>query len=183
VQNLEQSVQRLSQYTEDLLVIGSIEAGDTSDLKSVTLHEVLDPLVQQTQSLAKAKKLKFTTTIEPPETLELRANPRRLQSALWNLLDNAIKFTAKGSVELAVTKQDKQVAITVSDTGIGIAPEEIPQLFTRFHRGTSILEYNYEGEGIGLALAKLVITEHGGTISVISKLDSGTTFTVTLPLL
>jgi two-component system phosphate regulon sensor histidine kinase PhoR len=106
-----------------------------------------------------------------------------LRSAIYNLLDNALKFTAEqGQIELSLAHVADAIQIVTKDNGVGIAPEEINKLFTKFHRGTSTLNYNYEGTGIGLYLTKLIITEHGGTIAVQSELGKGSTFTITLPL-
>lgn len=82
---------------------------------------------------------------------------------------------------MPAAKKDELV-ITVTDTGIGIKPDELPKLFTKFHRGTDTLEYPYEGEGIGFYLTKLIVEEHNGTIGVTSKLGKGTVATVTIPL-
>ena len=106
-----------------------------------------------------------------------------LRSALWNLIDNAIKFTHQGGTSsLDVAEADGKVLISVKDTGIGISPEEIPKLFTKFHRGTSVETYDFEGTGIGLYASKIIIEEQGGTITVKSEKDKGSTFTVILPI-
>jgi len=80
------------------------------------------------------------------------------------------------------TKDDVVLRFMISDTGIGISTEEMPKLFTKFHRGTSTLEYNYEGTGIGLYVSRLIVREFGGDISARSELGKGSTFTVSLPM-
>jgi signal transduction histidine kinase len=104
-----------------------------------------------------------------------------MKIVLVNLLENAFKFTKEGSVTFKATADDKFVTLQVIDTGIGIAAEEIPKLFTKFHRGTSLMRYDYEGTGIGLYLTKLIIDNHQGTIDVESHEGKGTTFTIKLP--
>lgn len=106
-----------------------------------------------------------------------------MRSALGNLVDNAIKFTKdNGSVKVNARVNDGQFILTVTDTGAGIKSEEIPKLFTKFHRSTSESSYDYEGAGLGLYLSKLIIEQHGGKIDVKSELDKGSTFTVYLPI-
>jgi len=98
-----------------------------------------------------------------------------------NLLDNALKFTPEqGTVELNADIMDK-IHIIVKDTGIGIKPNEMTKLFTKFHRSTDTLVYNYEGTGIGLYVTKLIIDGQGGAIKADSRLGEGTAFTIELP--
>jgi signal transduction histidine kinase len=107
-----------------------------------------------------------------------------MRSALGNILDNAIKFNKEdGAVTVRASAADGALTFVVADTGIGIRPEEMPKLFTKFHRGTSTLNYDYEGAGIGLYLTKLIIDKHGGRIDVESQTGKGATFTVHLPVM
>ena len=119
----------------------------------------------------------------PKKPLMIKASQGHLSSAIWNLLNNAYKFTpAGGRISLRVTDQDNWLRIEVADTGIGISDEEKPRVFTKFHRSTGALEYDYEGTGIGLYITKLVIEQHGGTIDFTSQLGKGTSFVIKLPL-
>lgn len=106
-----------------------------------------------------------------------------MRSALGNLIDNAIKFTkAGGTITIESRVESGNVVFKVSDTGVGISKSEMPKLFTKFHRGTSTLSYDYEGIGIGLYLSKLIIEEHGGKVEAESELGKGSTFTAYLPV-
>jgi signal transduction histidine kinase len=106
----------------------------------------------------------------------------RLAQLLDNLVTNAIKFTpAGGAVEVGLTARDGGVAIEVSDTGIGLADEEVAQLFTRFYRASSAVTAQIPGTGLGLYIAKAIVEAHGGKISVRSARGVGTTFVVELP--
>lgn len=120
---------------------------------------------------------------------EMVSDERRLSQILINLLNNAIKFTEKGSVTLTVqlfTSEENQpnqlVKITVTDTGIGIKPEEIKRLFQPFHQIDSGLTRMHEGTGLGLAICKKLLDLMGGKITVVSEWSKGTEFMVTLPL-
>lgn len=178
------NVQRLGAFTEDMLSISRVESGQDLMTKEPTeLVSFLNEIAGEFKVLATQKQISFTAKLTPG-TYEVYMNKAHLRSALWNLLDNALKFTkAGGTITLATTLTAGSVGIIVSDTGVGIAPAEVPKLFTKFHRGTSTLEYEYEGTGIGLYATKLVIERHDGTITARSEFGKGSTFTVKLPVL
>lgn len=179
--DIEDSAHQLSGFAEQMLTIASIEAGGSQGkLAPIKLSDVLIPLQHEFTAVAANKKLTFT--LEGNSDVPILGNKQQLTGALQNLLDNAFKFTHQGGVRLSVREQNKHLEITVSDTGIGIAADELPKLFTKFHRGTDTLKYNYEGTGIGLYATKLIIEQHGGGVSVASTPGKGTTFTVSLPI-
>jgi signal transduction histidine kinase len=133
--------------------------------------------------LAQQKKLGWQFTNSVPDSVKLDLSQANMRSALGNVIDNAIKFTKEGrSVHVSSKIEDGKLVFSVADTGIGIQPDEIPKLFTKFHRGTSTLTYDYEGAGVGLYLTKLIVGEHGGQITVNSEAGQGSTFIVYLPL-
>lgn len=181
---IEVNIQRLGAFTEDMLAISRVESGQDIMTKEPTkLVEFLAELTQEFKVLTTQKKITFTTNLTPGD-YEVQMNKAHLRSAMWNLLDNALKFTkAGGQISLATRLSAQSAIITVTDTGVGIAPAEMPKLFTKFHRGTSTLEYEYEGTGIGLYATRLVISRHNGTITAKSELGKGSVFTVELPLL
>lgn len=109
-----------------------------------------------------------------------------LDRQLWekvvlNLLSNAFKFTFKGGITVSVTSDDRCARLSIADTGIGIPSEELPHLFERFHRIENAHGRTNEGSGIGLAMVHELVKLHGGTISVISEVGQGTTFTISIP--
>jgi len=119
-----------------------------------------------------------------PQTPTVSGDPDRLQQLVWNLLSNAIKFTPKGgTVQLSLERVNSHVQITISDTGIGIAPEFLPFVFDRFRQADSTFAREHGGLGLGLAIAKHLAELHGGTIEAASDgIGRGATFTVRLPL-
>jgi signal transduction histidine kinase len=173
---------RLGGFAEDVLTISTIEAGQNIlRLEPVELKPVLDTAAKEFAELARQKRLDFTSQINVKSTVKL--SKAHFRSALWNLLDNAYKFTADGgSVKLLAEDKGQHVEITVEDNGIGIKQSEVSQLFTKFHRGTDTMQYDYEGTGIGLYIAKLIIEQHGGHISVESHEGQGSRFVITLPV-
>lgn len=181
IEPIKLSAMRLDGFAEDVLTISTFEAGrnilqpETTDMKPV-----LEKIADDFKALAKQKKLDFTANISTSASVNL--SKPHFRSALWNILDNAYKFTAeKGSVTLSALDKDGQIHISVQDTGTGIPEAEIPKLFTKFHRANDVMVYNYEGTGIGLYIAKIIIEQHGGNITVESTEGQGSTFTISLP--
>lgn len=175
---------RLGNLAEDILTISELEAGQKLSGKAevIDLQKLTNPVADTAKQLAEEHHLNFSyKTSDVPVTVN--AAPNHLRVAIWNLLDNAIKFTKPtGNVVLEMGANGAAAYIKVSDTGIGISPTELPKLFTKFHRGTSLLEYNYEGTGIGLYIARLLVREFGGDITASSQQGKGSSFTITLPL-
>ena len=179
--DLQGSTKKLGELIEDLLTISSLEAGDSLVLETVQASDLLNPLLDYAKKLASSTKNEFTTDINVAGTA-LGANTNRLRTAIRNILENAFKFTKSGKVKITANADATNLIISIQDSGIGIPAEEIPKLFTKFHRSTDTMQYDYDGEGIGLYLSKLIIDEHRGKISVDSEMGVGTTFTITLPL-
>jgi two-component system, OmpR family, heavy metal sensor histidine kinase CusS len=132
------------------------------------------------RQLADDVQVSLTEQIEPE--LIIQGDPDHLISIFLNLIDNAIKYTAmNGKVAVRATQNSSTVSITVSDTGCGIAPEHLSHLFERFYRVEAARNRQSGGTGLGLAIAHEVVRLHGGTLTVQSQLNQGTTFTIQLP--
>jgi two-component system OmpR family sensor kinase len=176
------NVKRLGHFAEDALTISTVEEGQSHiALKPTEIAPVIQSIANEFSELSIQKNITFTSSIETAATVKI--NAPYFHSALWNLLDNAYKFTGKGgTIELKATTSGDKLDIAITDSGIGISTAEIPQLFTKFHRGTGTLVYDYEGTGIGLYLTKLIADQHGGTISVNSIEGKGSIFTLQLPI-
>ncbi len=132
--------------------------------------------------LAQKKNIVLTSDI-PDDLPEVPIDRERMTFAIQNLLDNAIKYTKDaGTVAFSARIENDALVIRVTDSGIGISSEDQGRLFERFFRARKATEMVTDGSGLGLAIAKGIITVHGGTISIESKEDRGSTFTITLPL-
>ncbi len=181
VEPIAVNVLRLQGFAEDVLTISTIETGK-EDLRHETLAmgPILERIATDFGTLCTQKKLQFTASVATDAWVNL--DKSHFHSAIWNLLDNAYKFTGEGgSIGMTVTTTENKLQISVTDTGIGISELEMPKLFTKFHRGTDTLTYDYEGTGIGLYISKLIIEQHGGGITVQSSEGKGSTFTIWLP--
>jgi signal transduction histidine kinase len=134
---------------------------------------------------AQVQKHRHTLTVSPtPHDLRVQADRGRVRQVLLNLLSNAIKFTPDGGrimVAAGPVNGGSQVRIAVTDTGIGIAPEDQPKLFQEFSQLDASASRKYEGTGLGLALSRRLIELHGGAIGVESEMGKGSTFWFTLP--
>ena len=120
----------------------------------------------------------------PPDPVIVPVDASRIRQLILNLLTNAVKYTpAGGRVRMQLVHADGRVTLTVADTGIGIAPGDLPHIFDRFWRADSARTRTGErsGAGLGLAICKWIAEAHGGQIEVVSRPGRGTTFTVTLP--
>ena len=106
----------------------------------------------------------------------------RLHQILLNLAGNAVKFTEHGSISLQATVNDAHLEVAVADTGIGIAQEALQHIFEEFRQADSGMTRRHTGAGLGLAIARKLAEQHGGTISVMSELGKGSTFTLSLPI-
>lgn len=184
IKTVQESMVRLHLLAEDLLTISTLEAGGGNMIKTLAdAKEFVNSVATEFELLATKKGLHWQFTNNVPENTKIDLSQSNVRSALANLIDNAIKFTKEGgSVRVLADVQDNRLAFSVNDTGIGISSEEMPKLFTKFHRGTSIARYDYDGAGIGLYLTKLIVSEHGGEVAVKSETGRGSTFTVYLPL-
>jgi CheY-like chemotaxis protein/anti-sigma regulatory factor (Ser/Thr protein kinase) len=145
---------------------------------------LIDAVVDSMRPAATAKGVKLETAIDL-RAGPIAGDPERLQQVLWNLVANAIKFTAReGRVEIRLARAAATVTIEVRDTGEGITREMLPYIFERFRQGESGTTRRHGGLGIGLALVKHLVEAHGGTVTAESPgTGGGTVFTVTLPLI
>ncbi|HSX36871.1 MAG TPA: HAMP domain-containing sensor histidine kinase [Patescibacteria group bacterium] len=183
VTGIEQSARRLNVFSEQMLTIASIEGGERiGNFEPVMLADLLAPLKEEFLPISAEKKIVFNVAIAHGDAT-VQCNRSLVIGALRNLLDNAFKFTpVGGNVSLNADVTHDKAAITITDSGIGIKAVELPKLFTKFHRGTDTLQYNYEGTGIGLYVTKLIIEQHHGAVTATSQEGHGATFTVELPL-
>jgi CheY-like chemotaxis protein len=146
------------------------------------LSEMLDSALAMEREKAQAKGLKLTATLDAALPQTMIGDAARIQDLLGHLLDNAIKFTHRGNVDVTLTREGEVLKIEVHDTGIGMEPERQARIFESFHQVDSGLSRNYPGLGLGLALVQKLLALMGGEIAAESELDKGSTFTVRLPI-
>jgi PAS domain S-box-containing protein len=180
--NISQSGKHLLNIINEILDISKIESGKMKLYKEdVLLVETYAEIIATLQHIASRKEIKLD--ISPwPENEYAYADRAKLKQILYNLVGNAIKFTNEGGSVIIGTRNDgKFIHISVSDTGIGIAPDGLERLFKPFTQLESFESRTYEGTGLGLALSKELVELHGGKITVESEPGKGSTFIFTLP--
>lgn len=175
----------LGNLAENILTVSELEAGHklTSKIEPIDLGSIASEVAQSAATLAAEHSLVFNY-VPSKSNMSVSATRQQLRIAIWNIVDNAIKFTkAGGKITMTLSSNGQSALLAISDTGIGISPDEKSKLFTKFHRGTSTWQYDYEGTGIGLYISKLLVDEFNGKINVESSPGMGSTFTLELPLL
>lgn len=173
-------LKRLEALTNDLLDLSRLEAHITDDRRtSVDLGALVREISEAFASRAEQAGIAFN--VETPEQpTRVQINEIQFRHAIGNLLDNAIKFTPEnGTITVSVRRSGDSVELAVNDTGIGIASEDLAQIFNRFHRGRNAAAY--PGSGLGLAIIKAIIDGHHGQISVESSDGNGTRFALRVP--
>lgn len=181
---IRRSAQAQARLIEDLLDTSLIiQSRLELDYHAVDLTEVIQGVVDVMLPLAESKGVYLRASLaESPNYLVLDQD--RIRQVVWNLISNAIKFTPEaGQVEISLTYETHQARIEVKDTGEGISPEFMPQVFNRFEQGSRSTTRQHGGLGLGLAIARYLVAAHNGTITAHSPgVGLGATFTVTLPL-
>ena len=166
----------------DILDFSKMEAGmlKIEDVP-VDLRVILDESVEMLQERAIGKGLDFHLALADNLPAECRSDALRLRQILLNLLSNAVKFTSSGSVSLEADLDDDHLRFRITDTGIGISPEQLTSIFNPFEQGDNSTTRRFGGSGLGLAITDHLVRLMGGTISVDSTPDIGSCFTVRLP--
>jgi signal transduction histidine kinase/CheY-like chemotaxis protein len=181
---IERNAKAQSQIIEDLLDMSRILSGKIRlDVQGVDPAEVIEAAVASLQPTADAKGIRLHIVLDPRAGTVL-GDSSRLQQVVWNLVANAIKFTPKGGrVQVALTRINSHVTITVSDSGVGIAPDLLPHIFDRFRQGDASTTKRHGGLGLGLSIVKQLVELHGGSVAATSKGEGqGAEFTVDLPV-
>jgi signal transduction histidine kinase/DNA-binding response OmpR family regulator/ligand-binding sensor domain-containing protein len=175
--------QRLQRLINQLLDLSKVEAGKMKLHSSQgDIVELLRQIVSSYESLAKEKNIRYFFYPEVKE-LMMYVDEEKIEKIIHNLLSNAFKFTqAGGEIIVNLRVAEKSALISVADSGIGIAVNQLDKIFDRFYQVDSSQTRDYEGSGLGLALVKDLVELHHGGISVDSKEGKGTTFTVSLPM-
>lgn len=179
---LKTSSRALSSLVNDILDLAKIESGELR-LQPIefNLSELFSRIISVMTVQAREKQLEFTFDYTEVKGDLFYGDDLRLQQVLINLISNAIKFTHRGAVTVKAYYLENDLAIEVKDTGIGIEPEQLDRIFNRFQQADDAMNRQYGGSGLGLHISKNLVTMMGGYISVESRIDEGTTFTVRLP--
>ncbi len=171
---------RLLRLVNQLLDLQRLDAGRMqASFRPCNMTEFVQQIVEAFRPYCEKKGLTITTQLIPCSPIYLDAE--KFDKVLYNLLSNAMKFTGNdGRITVRLEPAGNHVRLQVSDTGIGIRPEQIPHLFERFRQAEGSVNRSYEGSGLGLSLVKELVEMHGGQISVESEYQQGTTFVVWL---
>jgi signal transduction histidine kinase len=176
----EQS-QRLETLINNLLDLSRIEGADAkSHSELVDFAQLVREIGEQFASRAEQSEREFNLNVADGR-VAVMGHREQLKQVLINLFENALKFTPRhGLISVSLQRSENEVTLNVTDTGIGIPPEDLPHLFERFHRGRNASEY--PGNGLGLAIVRAIATAQGGKVSVRSEPQRGTSATFSLPI-
>ena len=177
----------LTHLVRQTLRVGALDAGRTSvNPQPVALNALIEDCLEQFQRMCSERDLNLRVELADPSPWALADAPRMIE-VITDLVENATLYTlANGDVVLGTAEQEaderRWATVSVSDTGIGISEDELPQVFERFFRGAQVMEGRVLGSGLGLAIADRITQLHGGKMTVASELGVGSTFTVWLPV-
>jgi PAS domain S-box-containing protein len=183
LQTIERNARAQAQLIEDLLDMSSIASGKVR-LEMLTLAPaaIVAAAIDTVRPAAAAKQITIRQEFEPAPGM-VAGDANRLQQIIWNLLTNALKFTPQGgNITVAIRREADQIAISVRDSGIGIAPGFLAHVFERFRQADATTTRKHGGLGLGLSIVKHLVEQHGGTVTAASDgEDRGACFTVRLP--
>lgn len=179
---LENQVQHLINLLDDLRTLSQIDRGQIAlSMATSNVNELVKRVFDTYEPVALDKQQTLTLHADPTMP-DLRMDPRQIERVLVNLVSNAVLYTPENkTIAIATAVEDKCVLITVTDQGFGIPAEDLPHIFDRFFRTTQARQTESRGTGLGLAIAREIVEQHGGTITVTSQPDLGSTFTIRLP--
>ncbi|MBV9530205.1 MAG: response regulator, partial [Bradyrhizobium sp.] len=182
-QTIQSSGNDLLNLITDILDLSKIEAGHLEIRpESLSVERLAGSLRQLFQPIALEKKLAFEIQIAPGCPSNILTDPLRLEQVLKNLLSNAFKFTERGQIDVTIARaSDDKIAISVSDTGIGISEEQQENVFEAFHQADGTISRRYGGTGLGLSISRELARLLGGTIGLKSREGHGSTFTLVIP--
>ena len=189
VNTMHSSANTLLELIENVLDIAKIEAGKILiESKDFDLHGLVNSVIYMLSPMGQRKDLTVSCTFDPETPFALKGDQQHLRQVLINLVNNAIKFTEKGSVILSIrlcggTESTPRIRFDITDTGIGIAEESIDRIFDNFTQADASTSRSFGGTGLGTAISKELVELMDGEIGVVSQLDKGTTFWFEIPFL
>jgi signal transduction histidine kinase/CheY-like chemotaxis protein len=174
--------ERLTKLIDDVLDLAKIEAGKLEwHMESVDLADVIERAASATSSLLDQKGLRLFREMRA-DLSAVTADRDRMVQVVINLISNAVKFTSHGSVTCRAVRRGDEIVVSVTDTGVGIAPADQPKVFERFKQVGDTLTDKPKGTGLGLPICREIVEHHGGRIWVESELGQGSAFSFTVPL-
>jgi len=172
----------LEALIENMLMLSRLDQPSATEITRIDVHTILHSVVQRLPPMSDLKRIQMALDLAadlPP----IEADWDSLDRLLANLLDNALRYTGEGrTVTVSTRAEEGHVILQISDQGPGIQPKDLPHVFDRFFRSDMARSMEPGGTGLGLAITKKIVDLHGGTISVESVVDRGSTFTVRLPV-
>jgi two-component system, OmpR family, phosphate regulon sensor histidine kinase PhoR len=179
---MERHSKRLGLLVDDLLTLAHLESRNTTlQFSDVQLAELFASVIRDWAKQLAKKRLKVAVDLSP-EAQTIRADETRLHEVLYNLLDNAVKYSREdGEIHLQAAQHDHEIVLSVTDNGIGISKDDLPRIFERFYRADKARSRELGGTGLGLAIVKHIAQLHGGRVEAESELGRGTTIRVVLP--
>lgn len=176
-------VETMSRLVNNLLDLGRIEAGIGLQPELVSVPEIITNVASSLQLLATQRKVEIRVEMDSTTLPLLEADPALLQQALFNLIENAVKYTeANGIAQVKAHATDDRMLFEVCDSGVGISPVDQAHLFEKFYRGAQIGSRQARGSGLGLAIVKSIVDRHNGQVWVESQLGKGSSFFMSFPL-
>ncbi|HCE16308.1 MAG TPA: hypothetical protein DEQ80_00475 [Anaerolinea thermolimosa] len=184
IQKIIGGVDTMSRLVNHLLDLGRIEAGVGLQIEKVIVQRVIDEVIESLQAQAAQKQLTLDQEgLAAGETMTIEGDRALVQQAIYNLVENAIKYTpVGGKVKVRLEQRPSSVLIQVIDTGIGIAPLDLPRLFEKFYRSGRREAHQQRGTGLGLAIVKSIAERHNGRVWVESQLGKGSVFSLEFPV-
>ncbi|OPJ59352.1 alkaline phosphatase synthesis sensor protein PhoR [Clostridium chromiireducens] len=177
---IEVESKRLSKLSENLLRLSNLEAEDNNlNLKKYQINKQIESILLMLEPQWSAKNITLDVSLD--ETI-ISGDEALLSQVFINLINNAIKFTPEnGNIGVKLSSNEDGIQCEISDTGIGISPEDQPRIFERFYKADKARDRSLGGNGLGLSIVKKIVDLHGGKISLTSEIGKGTKFTVFLP--
>ena len=170
---------RLINLVEDIIRLSQIESGSLAEVENIDLEYITKEVISALNPIAQNKNVSISYETSP---IILKANSSMLYELVYNLCENAIKYNKPdGKVDIKIKIENDKVLLTVSDTGVGIAPEHINRIYERFYRIDKSRSKQTGGTGLGLSIVKHIVESLNGTLTTKSELDKGTTISVLIP--
>ena len=182
LKDINTQVDRLNNIVQDLLQVARDSSNNVEyNMETLNLGDIVESVVRLIKPVAEKNGLKLNIYVEK-NNIEILGDKMRIERVITNLVDNAVKYTEEGQIDVRVSRDGRDAVLSVKDTGIGIPEESLSHLFKRFYRVDKARSRATGGTGLGLSMVEDIVTRHGGTIKVESTLGVGSEFIVHIPL-